>query len=93
MRLYLLLILISLTMAQKCPSGDKLCLSCSGTRCTQCIFSFINSKGICQKPTSTIPNCMYYEKEGACSFCDSGFVAVSGKCIKNSFPKCKYSTT
>lgn len=67
----------------QCPHNDEKCLSCAGTKCTICIGSFINKKGICEIPQKKIWRCLIYNQDGSCSSCKYGFyLSPSGTCLE-----------
>ena len=74
-----------------CPA-DEYCLSCNSTKCTQCIYSYADSNGICQVPTTSITNCRFYSSATVCTACEAGYyVNTAGSaCTAIAISNCEY---
>ena len=65
-----------------CPDKDQRCISCNGTKCMECVDSYVNSEGRCVPSSIQVDNCVQYRKNGVCQVCAPGYhVDSSGKCV------------
>lgn len=72
-----LLLLLSTSCLAQCPEKDEYCISCAGSRCSVCIGTFVNEKGVCEMPTYKILRCVSYWPNGKCKGCKYGFFVNS----------------
>lgn len=74
--LLLLAVVSAETTNGKCPDADLYCLSCVGTVCASCAYSYL-SAGQCVKPTKRVDNCVGYVSDGVCLGCEPGYTLSS----------------
>lgn len=80
MKAILLALLLPLALLAQCPN-DKYCLACgANSRCTSCIYTFIDATGVCQSPSTTVANCRTYRDSTQCSSCELGYYLVNNAC-------------
>jgi hypothetical protein len=83
------IVIFAIGSAQKCPSSDPLCISCSDEKCNVCINSFITVTGECQKPLTKIENCLNYYNNEKCAYCKHGyFLNDKNQCQKIVLENC-----
>ena len=58
---------------------DKYCQKFKSGKCQYCVYRYPDSQGVCQTPTTNIPNCYSYSSAGVCGECKEGY-------YKNSSP-------
>ena len=80
------LFLITTTIA--CPDKDTYCGSCEGNSCIYCYDSYISPAGVCELPTTKIPNCLTYESSDKCRECVFGYYLNNNTCNKIEIDKC-----
>ena len=73
--------------------ADKYCLSGASGKCTLCAYSYLNSSGICQPPTTKISNCFSYTNANTCASCSDGYMLVSNACQAITITDCLNATT
>lgn len=73
--------------------ADKYCLSGANAKCTLCAYSYLNSSGICQAPTTKISNCLSYTNATTCGTCADGYNLVSNACQAITITDCLAVTT
>ena len=84
-----LFIFLTLTLTtQKCPN-DEYCVSCDGTTCESCIYSYLDTDGIC-KLTTAVPNCLSYMSPDNCSECDIGYYLLDNTCHEIEVENCAF---
>lgn len=85
----IILTLITNSLKTQCPYNDEKCISCAGTKCTICIGSFVNKKGICETPQKKIWRCLMYNLDGSCKSCKYGYyLSKQGTCLEISQKGC-----
>lgn len=87
MKSFLTLTLLTITILS-CPNQDQRCISCEGTKCVACNYSFLNQAGKCVQPTTAILNCLTYSADNTCSFCLHGFNLQNNVCVANTVVNC-----
>lgn len=92
MKKFLTIILLSLTL-KACPNQDQRCISCEGTKCKACNYSYLNASGKCIQPSTTVLNCLTYIADGKCSFCKHGFNLQKNTCVRNTIKNCAEENT
>lgn len=81
MRLYQLTTLaFTLALVACCPGDDANCIHCFGTVCLECANSFVNQNGLCVVPTTAVPFCISYARNGVCNQCQFGYSLNNGLC-------------
>ena len=72
---------------------DTLCGSFF-TPCTACYDGFFdNSTQSCVVATETVDNCMEYDSDGVCNFCDPGYLMINNVCAEINLPNCLFPAT
>ena len=65
-----------------CPTDDKLCQKCDGTRCMYCVYSYPGADGACVA-TEAVPGCYSYKSATECEDCQPGYHQESTtSCVK-----------
>ena len=82
------MIWVCLMVSPKCPD-DEFCVSCNGSVCESCIYSFLDAEGICQQ-SQAVRNCLSYESEFMCSECDIGYYLSRNRCIEIRIENCAF---
>ncbi len=92
--MYQLLSILALTasMISQCPSEDRLCSKCNGSKCTTCINTYPDSTGKCvEVPSLKVPNCYRHLQNGMCQICDPGYyLAQNFQCAQSRVANCLY---
>lgn len=86
-KLIILSLMLAAIMADACPN-DEYCAQCNGTSCKRCVNSYVDSSGVCQKPTDNIDNCYTYSSASACELCDSGYYLTGNSCEEIKIDNC-----
>ena len=77
----LVLLALAISTMNSCPSNDERCAACVGTQCRVCYNGFVNVFGVCEAVQTRITNCLEYENQFRCKFCQHGFyVNATGVC-------------
>lgn len=76
------------TLTAACPE-DPYCRSCNSAKCALCAYSYADSNGICQVPTTAVDNCIAYSSATACATCDYGYYLSSNSCTAISTTNCE----
>lgn len=73
-----------------CANGtDTLCRFCFGGVCGLCSAAFVNTNtSVCQRPTTTVDNCIAYLSDGVCSGCRDGYRTNGNGCISIGLKNC-----
>lgn len=85
---FLPLLTIMILQINGCPNKDERCGSCTATTCEYCYDGFINMKGVCEKSSVEIENCLTYQRDKTCKKCVFGFYLKNGVCIKIPITNC-----
>lgn len=96
------LMILSLTIAAVfsaeangvCPNADRYCLSCNGTACSSCAYSYLDTAGKCQPPTTMLDYCTTYQSATVCGGCEHGYYLNSAKsCVEIAIDDCEATLT
>ena len=87
MKIFLLVALLPLLLLAQCPN-DQYCLSCSGTNCLSCIYTFLDKDGVCKSPSTSVNNCVTYSSSTQCQTCDMGYYLTGNTCNKITVKRC-----
>ena len=88
MKKFTLLIFIIFCYKQACPdSATENCLKCEGSACDVCANTFPESTG-CANVETALSNCISYNADKTCKYCERGYSLVSGACKKNTVEMC-----
>ena len=90
MKLTLPIIISIITLLSlSCPNKDKYCGACEGTKCILCYNAYLDKKGRCVAPKTFVDNCVEYEKDGVCKYCQLGYYTNNkGECELIMLPFC-----
>ena len=84
-----LTVTLALYAVGACPDKDQRCISCNGSKCMECVDSYIDPEGRCVAPSIRVEHCIQYKKDGVCEYCAQGYHVNSlGKCVEISIPLC-----
>lgn len=72
----------------QCPTADRYCLGCSGLTCVECAYSYADTNGICQPPTTYVDNCVAYANATVCASCDEGYYLSGNTCVEITITDC-----
>ena len=80
-------VFLAVLNAEACPN-DKLCESCSGSKCVACHDSYADAAGVCVKVETEIEDCEHYTNATTCAACEEGYDLASNKCTKIEIADC-----
>ena len=85
-RMIPLLFVVALAIAQ-CPE-DKYCLSCNGSICEVCIYSYFDNGSNKCVHTKTIDHCTHYSDADTCLSCAPRYYLNDNKCLPIEIENC-----
>jgi hypothetical protein len=70
--------------------NDEYCLACLNNKCVSCLFSYLNSVGVCIPPKEPVENCLTYWKDDTCLKCMNHYYLSSDRkqCLPITIPNC-----